>query len=156
MNKITPFLWFDNNAEEAVQFYVKVFDAKIGRLARFGKDGPGPEGSLMTIEFSLFGQEFIALNGGPVFKFNESVSFVINCDTQDEIDYYWEKLSEGGEKSKCGWLKDKYGLSWQITPVILANLIAVGDGNQSQRVMHAMMQMDKLIIADLENAFERK
>lgn len=153
MQKITPFLWFDNQAEEAVKFYTSVFkNSKTGSVSRYSEGGPGPKGSVMTASFHLEGQEFIALNGGPIFKFNESVSFVVNCDTQKEIDYFWEKLTEGGEESQCGWLKDKFGLSWQIVPSSLSKLIAGGDPEKSKRTMQALMKMKKLIIADLENA----
>src|ERR1700682_2480570 len=123
MQKITPFLWFDNNAEEAVKFYVSIFkNSKIVSVARYGDAGPGPKGAVMTVAFQLEGQEFIALNGGPLFKFNESISFVVNCETQAEIDEFWEKLSEGGEKSRCGWLKDKFGLSWQVVPTAFSGM----------------------------------
>src|SRR5713226_9273584 len=120
MQKITPFLWFDNNAEEAMNFYTSVFkNSKIGRIVRYGDAGPGPKGTVMTASFELDGQEFVALNGGPQFKFSEAVSFVVNCETQDEVDTFWEKLSAGGQKGQCGWLKDKFGLSWQVVPTIL-------------------------------------
>jgi len=120
MPKITPFLWFDSNAEEAAQFYTSIFkNSKILQTSRYGEDGPGPKGTVMTIRFELNGQEFIALNGGPHFKFNEAVSFVVNCETQQEVDEYWKKLTAGGKEVQCGWLTDKYGLSWQITPTIL-------------------------------------
>jgi predicted 3-demethylubiquinone-9 3-methyltransferase (glyoxalase superfamily) len=151
--KITPFLWFDNNAEEAVNFYVSVFkNSKVGEIARYGDSGPGPKGSVMTAAFELEGQKFVALNGGPQFKFTEAISFVVNCETQDEIDYFWEKLSgDGGQEVQCGWLKDKYGLSWQIVPTILPQLIS-GDPKRSNRVMQALMQMKKLDIAELQRA----
>jgi len=153
MQKITPFLWFDNQAEEAVKFYTTVFkNSKTGSVSRYSEEGPGPKGSVMTASFQLEGQDFIALNGGPVFKFNESVSFVVSCETQKEIDYFWEKLTEGGEESQCGWLKDKFGLSWQIVPSSMGRLMAGGDPEKSKRTMHALMKMKKLIIADLENA----
>ncbi len=153
MQKITPFLWFDGNAEEAVNHYLSIFkDGKISRMAHFGKEGPGPEGSVLTIEFRINGMDFVALNGGPQFKFNESVSFVVNCEDQEEVDYYWERLSEGGETSVCGWLKDKFGLSWQIVPKQFWELYASGDAEQSSRVMQAMMKMTRFVIADLENA----
>jgi predicted 3-demethylubiquinone-9 3-methyltransferase (glyoxalase superfamily) len=153
--KITPFLWFDNNAEEAVNFYVSVFkNSKVGEIARYGDSGPGPKGSVMTAAFELEGQKFVALNGGPQFKFTEAISFVVNCDTQEEIDYFWEKLSaDGGQEVQCGWLKDKYGLSWQIVPTILPQLIS-GDPKRSNRVMQALMQMKKLDIAELRAADE--
>lgn len=123
MQKITPFLWFDNQAEEAMNFYVSIFkNSKALRLLRYGDAGPGPKGSVMTAEFQLEGQEFVALNGGPQFKFTEAISFVVNCETQEEVDYFWEKLSEGGAKSRCGWLEDKFGLSWQIVPTVLVEM----------------------------------
>lgn len=151
--KITPFLWFDNNAEEAVNFYVSIFkNSKAGEISRYGDSGPGPKGSVMTMAFELEGQMFTALNGGPQFKFTEAISFVVNCDTQDEIDYFWEKLSgNGGQEVQCGWLKDKYGLCWQIVPTILPQLIS-GDAQRSNRVMQALMQMKKLDIAELQRA----
>src|SRR3982751_2259706 len=154
MQKITPFLWFDNNAEEAVNFYTSVFkDAKVGSMARYGEAGPGQKGQVMTATFKLFGQEFIALNGGPQqFKFNESISFVISCENQGEIDYYWEKLSEGGEKSRCGWLKDKFGLWWQVVPTNMGELLQNKDPEKSKRIMQTMMQMDKLDIKKLQEA----
>ena len=153
MQKITPFLWFENNAEEAMNFYTSVFkNAKVGNVARYGDSGPGPKGTVMTAEFSLEGIEFVALNGGPHFKFNEAVSFVVNCETQEEVDYFWEKLSEGGEKSRCGWLKDKFGLSWQVTPIILSELITSPDQAKVDRVMKAMIQMDKIEIEPMLRA----
>jgi predicted 3-demethylubiquinone-9 3-methyltransferase (glyoxalase superfamily) len=155
MQKITPFLWFDNNAEEAINFYLSIFkDSKIGSVTRFGKAGPGPEGALMTASFTLQEQEFIALNGGPAFRFNESISFVVNCESQDEVDNYWEKLSRDGSTSRCGWLKDKFGLSWQVVPVILPQLLQHKDPEKANRVMKAMMQMDKIDIQKLEEAAE--
>ena len=148
MQKITPFFWFDNNAEEAVDFYLSVF-----KDATKGGGASGPDGKILTIGFSLFGQEFVALNGGPMFKFNESVSFVVNCETQDEVDYYWEKLREGGgEESMCGWLKDKFGLSWQIVPTELPKLFT-GEPERAQRAMNAMMKMRKLDIEVLRRAY---
>jgi len=151
--KITTFLWFDNNAEEAVNFYVSIFkNSKVGNVARYGDSGPGPKGSVMTMGFELEGLKFTALNGGPQFKFTEAISFVVNCDTQEEIDDYWEKLaSNGGQEVQCGWLKDKYGLSWQIVPSILPQLIS-GDPRKSNRVMQALMQMKKLDMAELQRA----
>ena len=155
MPKITPFLWFDNNAEEAANFYVSVFkNAKLLNVARCSEVGPGPKGSVMTAIFELEGQEFVALNAGPRFKFTEAISFVVNCDTQEEVDYYWERLSEGGEKSRCGWLKDKFGLSWQVTPTILGKLMADKDPAKANRVMEAMLQMDKIEIDTLQRAYE--
>jgi predicted 3-demethylubiquinone-9 3-methyltransferase (glyoxalase superfamily) len=156
MQKITPFLWFDNNAEEAVNFYVSIFkNSQVLNVARYGESGPGPSGTVMTITFQLEGQEFIALNGGPQFTFTEAISFSVNCDTQDEVDDFWEKLSEGGEKSRCGWLKDKYGLSWQVTPVILGEMLQDKDPERSKRVMEAMLQMDKIDIQALRKAYEQ-
>jgi predicted 3-demethylubiquinone-9 3-methyltransferase (glyoxalase superfamily) len=156
MNKITPFLWFNDNAEEAIKLYTSIFkEAKIGKMTRYdetaSKAAGRPAGSVMTATFSLFGQEFIALNGGPHFKFNEAISFVVNCETQEEVDYYWENLTkDGGEESQCGWLKDKFGLSWQIVPAVLGKLLS--DARTSKAVMMAMLPMKKLDIATLENA----
>ena len=153
--KITTFLWFDTNAEEAVNFYVSIFkNSKVLATTRYGEVGPGPKGTVMTIAFQLDGQEFTALNGGPQFKFTEAVSLVVHCNTQEEIDYFWEKLSEGGEKVECGWLKDKFGLAWQITPDVLLELLEQSDEQKSQRVMKAMMQMKKLDIKGLKQAAE--
>jgi len=157
MQKITPFLWFDNQAEEAINFYASVFkNSEIGSIVRNGEAGPGPKGSVLTMSFQLEGQEFIALNGGPHFKFNEAVSFVVNCETQEEVDFFWNKLTESGEESQCGWLKDKFGLSWQIVPTILTRLIADKDAKKAGRVMQAMMPMKKIIIADLQKAADQK
>jgi len=151
--KITTFLWFDNNAEEAVNFYLTVFkNSKIRGMTRYGEAGPGPDGSVMTIDFALDGQEFTALNGGPTFKFTEAISLVVHCNTQEEIDYYWEKLSEGGQKVDCGWVKDKFGLFWQVTPDLLLEFLQDQDRNKTQRVMKAMMQMKKLDIEELKKA----
>src|SRR5687767_13376239 len=151
MQRITPFLWFDNNAEEAMNFYVSIFkNSKVLNVTRYGDAGPGPKGTVMTAEFQLDGQEYVALNGGPSFKFTEAISFVVNCESQEEVDDFWEKLSEGGEKSRCGWLKDKFGLSWQVVPRILAELIADKDPKKSQRVMEAMLRMDKIEIDPLK------
>jgi predicted 3-demethylubiquinone-9 3-methyltransferase (glyoxalase superfamily) len=153
MQGITPFLWFDNNAEDAMNLYVSVFkNSKVLNVARYGDAGPGPKGTVMTAEFELDGQKFVALNGGPHFKFTEAVSFVVNCENQEEVDYYWEKLSEAGEKSRCGWLKDKFGLSWQIVPTILGKLVADKDPEKSKRVMQAMLKMDKIEIEPLKQA----
>ena len=157
MQKITPFLWFDNQAEEAVNFYTSVFkNSKMGKVSRYdeasSKASGRPAGSLMTASFQLDGQEFIALNGGPHFKFTEAVSFVVNCETQEEVDYYWDKLTEGGQESVCGWLKDKFGLSWQVVPTALSKFLSNPDPQKSQKVMQAMLQMKKIIIADLEKA----
>ena len=154
MQKITPFLWFDNNAEDAANFYVSIFkNSRVLNIARYGDAGPGPKGTVVTAQFELDGQKFIALNGGPQFKFNEAVSFVVNCETQEEIDYFWEKLSAGGKKLECGWLKDKYGLSWQVVPTILGELMT-GDAERSNRVMQALQQMQKLDIELLKRAYE--
>ncbi len=154
MQKISPFLWFDSNAEEAANFYVSIFkDSKILKIARYGEAGPGPAGSVMVVNFQIEGQDFIALNGGPLFKFTEAISFVINCQTQEEVDHYWNKLTAGGgQESQCGWLKDKYGLSWQVTPTILGELLADKDQKKAQRVMQAMLQMKKIDIAALKRA----
>jgi len=155
MQKVTPFLWFDKNAEEAANFYVSVFkNSKVLNIARYPEVGPGPKGSVMTVDFELDGQEFVALNGGPQFKFTEAVSFVVNCDTQEEVDYYWKRLSEGGAKSRCGWLKDKFGLGWQVTPTILGKLLADKDQEKANRVMQTMLKMDKLDIEPLQRAYE--
>jgi predicted 3-demethylubiquinone-9 3-methyltransferase (glyoxalase superfamily) len=156
MQKITPFLWFDNNAEEAVNLYTSLFkNSKILSVARYGEEGPGPKGKVMTIAFQLEGQEYMALNGGPVFTFTEAISFFVNCETQQEVDYLWEKLSEGGKKDRCGWLKDKYGISWQIVPTILGKLMQDKDPEKSRKVTQAMLQMDKLDIAKLMQAYEQ-
>jgi predicted 3-demethylubiquinone-9 3-methyltransferase (glyoxalase superfamily) len=156
MQKITPFLWFDNNAEEAMNFYISIFkNSKVVSVSRYGGEGPGPKGTVMTAIFQLNGQEFYALNGGPEFTFTEAISFFVNCETQQEVDDLWEKLSEGGEKSRCGWLKDKYGLSWQIVPTILGKLLQDKDAEKSRRVMNAMLQMDKLDIEKLKQAYEQ-
>jgi len=154
MQKVSPFLWFDGNAEEAANFYVSIFkDSKILKIARYGEAGPGPAGSVMVVNFQIEGQDFIALNGGPVFKFTEAISFVISCQTQEEVDHYWNKLTAGGgQESQCGWLKDKYGLSWQVTPTILGELLADKDQKKAQRVMQAMLQMKKIDIAALKRA----
>ena len=155
MQRITPFLWFDANAEEAVAFYSSIFkDSKVLETARYGDAGPGPKGSVMTIRFLLNGQEFIAINGGPHFKFTEAISFVVNCETQQEVDDYWAKLSAGGKEVQCGWLKDKYGLSWQIVPTILGRLVADKDPVKSNRVMQAMLKMIKIDIEGLKRAYD--
>jgi len=157
MQKITPFLWFDGKAEEAINFYVSIFkNAKIVGVTRYGEAGPGPKGTVMTAKFELDGQEFVALNGGPQFTFTEAISFVVNCATQQEVDEFWEKLSQGGEKSRCGWLKDKYGLSWQVVPTVLVEMIQDKDAEKSKRVMQAMLQMDKLDINTLKQAYQQQ
>ena len=155
MGKITPFLWYDNNAEEAVNHYTSIFkNSRVTNIARYGEAGPGPKGSIMTIAFQLEGQDFIALNGGPMFKFNEAISLSVDCKTQQEVDKLWEKLSAGGQPSQCGWLKDKYGLSWQIVPSVLIEMLQDPDAEKSQRVMQAMMQMSKIDIAALRRAHQ--
>jgi predicted 3-demethylubiquinone-9 3-methyltransferase (glyoxalase superfamily) len=152
--RITPFLWFDGQAEEAANFYVSIFpNSKVGSTSRYGEAGPGPKGSVMTIAFDLDGMSFTALNGGPIFKFTEAISLVVHCETQAEVDHYWDKLSAGGQQVQCGWLKDKYGLSWQIVPNALIELAQDKDPAKSQRVMAAMMQMKKIDIAGLKAAY---
>jgi predicted 3-demethylubiquinone-9 3-methyltransferase (glyoxalase superfamily) len=153
MQKITPFLWFNDNAEEAVAFYTSVFkDGNIEDTLLNGESGPGPEGSVLTSSFKLNGQEFTAINGGPMYKFTEAISFVVHCDKQEEVDYYWDKLSAGGKLQACGWLKDKFGLSWQIVPDILPKLLMDKDRAKAKRVMDAMMKMIKLDIKGLKDA----
>ncbi len=153
--KIKPFLWYDSQAEEAARFYVSVFkNSKIGKVSRYGDAGPGPAGSAMTVDFELDGQPFIALNGGPQFKFTEAVSFTVPCANQEEVDHYWNALGEGGQEGPCGWLKDKYGLSWQVTPTTLSQLLNNPDKQKAKRVMAAMMTMKKIDIAQLQNAAE--
>ncbi len=158
MKKINPFLWFDSEAEKAAKFYVGIFkNSKIGKIAPYGEEAAQkigrPAGSVMTVEFMLDRVEFVALNGGPQFKFTEAISFAINCETQDEIDYFWEKLSaDGGSTGRCGWLKDKFGLSWQVNPVVLGDMLADPNKAKAARVMKAMMEMDKIDIAALEKA----
>jgi predicted 3-demethylubiquinone-9 3-methyltransferase (glyoxalase superfamily) len=161
MQKITPFLWFDHEAEEAAKFYTSIFEnSKVGRILRYGEEAAKisqsgrPVGSVLTIEFELEGQKFVALNGGPQFKFNESVSFVVNCETQQEVDYFWEKLTvDGGQESACGWLKDKFGVSWQVVPTVLADMLHDKDSEKSERVMKAMLQMQKIDIEILKDAY---
>jgi len=157
MQKITPFLWFDNQAEEAANFYTSIFpNSKILNVARYGDAGPGPTGSVMTANFQLNGQEFVALNGGPQFKFTEAMSFVVNCENQEEVDKYWDALTAGGgQESMCGWLKDKYGLSWQIVPTVLGKLMTDKDTKKSSRVMQALLQMKKLDIKRLQEAHDQ-
>ena len=155
MQKITPFLWFDDKAEEAMNYYVSIFkNSKIGRVARYGEAGPGPKGMVMTASFVLEGQEFVALNGGPHYTFSPAISFVVNCETQEEVDHFWERLSEGGQPQQCGWVTDKYGVSWQIVPVVLVELLSDADTARSQRVMKAMLQMNKIDIETLRRAHE--
>lgn len=156
MSKIVPSLWFDHQAEEAMRFYVSIFEnSKIGTIARYSEAGPGPAGSVMTVTFELDGQEFMAINGGPVFTFSPAISFLINCETQAEVDYFWEKLSEGGSKEQCGWLKDKYGVSWQIVPTILGRLMQDKDAEKSRRVAETMLKMQKLDIQALQQAYDQ-
>ena len=156
MPKISPFLWFDRQAEEAANFYIKTFkNSKILNITRYGEAGPGPKGSVMTIEFTLDGQEFIALNGGPHFKFNEAISFSVDCKTQEEVDMYWAKLSEGGQEQPCGWLKDKFGLSWQVNPTILGEMLGDPDPQKAERVTEAMLKMKKIDIAALKKAYNQ-
>jgi predicted 3-demethylubiquinone-9 3-methyltransferase (glyoxalase superfamily) len=153
MPEITSFLWFDTEGEEAAKFYTSVFpNSKIVDIARYGSAGPRPEGTVMTVSFELDGHKFVALNGGPQFTFNEAISFEVSCKDQEEVDAYWSKLSEGGEEGPCGWLKDKYGLSWQIVPTVLVELLADPDREKSQRVMQAMLKMKKIEIDALERA----
>jgi predicted 3-demethylubiquinone-9 3-methyltransferase (glyoxalase superfamily) len=163
MQKISPCLWFDDKAEEAAKFYTSIFkDSKIEDVTRYGKEGyeihGREEGTVMTVEFEIEGQKFLALNGGPIFKFNEAISFQVYCETQEELDNYWEKLSEGGDEKaqQCGWLKDKYGVSWQIVPTILIKMLKDNDSEKSQKVMKAMLQMHKLDISTLKKAYEEK
>ena len=163
MQKITPCLWFDDNAEEAVKFYTSIFKkSKIGRIARYGEEGyeihGKRAGTVMTIEFELNGQTFTALNGGPVFKFNEAISFQVGCKSQEEVDYYWEKLSQGGDEKaqQCGWLKDKYGVSWQIVPAVLSEMLQDNDAEVSNQVMKALLQMKKLDIKKLKQAYAQR
>jgi predicted 3-demethylubiquinone-9 3-methyltransferase (glyoxalase superfamily) len=154
MQKITPFLWFDGKAEEAMNFYVSIFkNSKVGQVARYGEAGPGPKGSVMTATFQLEGQEFMALNGGPLFKFSPAISFFVNCTTQQEVDELWDKLSEGGAKNRCGWLTDKFGVSWQIIPTVLGQLLQDKDAAKSSKVMQAMLQMEKIDIQGLKEAY---
>ena len=156
MKKITPFLWFDSQAEEAMNFYVSIFkNSRVLEVTRYGEAGPGPAGSVMTASFELEGQEFIALNGGPHYKFNEAISFFVDCKTQEEVDELWAKLSEGGEEGPCGWLKDKYGLSWQIVPSALTEMLSGPDPVKSQNVMKAMLQMSKIDIKALQQAYDQ-
>lgn len=159
MQKITPFLWFDHQAEEAATFYVSIFkNSKIETVARYDEAGSKasgrPSGTAMTVAFNLDGQEFTALNGGPYFKFTEAISFVVSCENQLEVDHFWNKLSEGGEESQCGWLKDKFGVSWQIVPTAMGKMMSDSDASKSNRVMQAMLKMKKIDIATLKQAYE--
>jgi predicted 3-demethylubiquinone-9 3-methyltransferase (glyoxalase superfamily) len=161
MQKISPFLWFDHEAEEAAKFYASIFkNSKIGRILRYGEEAAKisstgqPAGSVLTVEFEIEGQKFVALNGGPRFKFNESISFAVNCETQEEVDYFWEKLTaDGGEESQCGWLKDKFGLSWQVVPTVLIDMLQDKDSEKAERVMKVMLQMQKIDIEKLKAAY---
>jgi predicted 3-demethylubiquinone-9 3-methyltransferase (glyoxalase superfamily) len=161
MQKISPFLWFDHEAEEAAKFYASIFkNSKIGRILRYGEEAAKisstgqPAGSVLTVEFEIEGQKFVALNGGPRFKFNESISFAVNCETQEEVNYFWEKLTaDGGEESQCGWLKDKFGLSWQVTPTVLIDMLHDKDSEKAERVMKVMLQMQKIDIEKLKAAY---
>ena len=156
MPKITPFLWFDDKAEEAMNFYTSIFkNSKPGRISRYGEGAPGPKGKVMSVTFQLEGQEFMALNGGPHFSFTPAISLFVDCKTQEEVDELWEKLSAGGKKERCGWLKDKYGLSWQIIPSALGEMMQDKDPAKSKRVMQAMLQMEKIDIANLRKAYEQ-
>ena len=156
MQKITPWLWFDTEGEDAARFYTSVFpNSRIVEITRYGSAGPRPEGSVMTVGFELDGQKFVALNGGPEFTFSEAISFQVSCETQEDVDEYWNALSEDGEEGPCGWLKDRYGLSWQIVPTALFRLLDDPDREKAQRVMEAMLQMKKIEIADLEQAAAR-
>ena len=162
MQKINPCLWFDNNAEEAVQFYVSIFkNSNIGNVTHYGNEGyeihKKKEGTVMTIDFEIEGQKFLALNGGPIFRFNEAISFQIYCETQDEVDYYWDKLTEGGDKNAqvCGWLKDKFGVSWQVVPTVLVKMLQDKDSKKTENVMRVMLQMQKLDINVLTKAYQQ-
>ena len=160
MQKITPFLWFDNQAEEAAKFYVSIFkNSKIDTTIPYGEAGAEatgkPKGTVMIVKFQLEGQEFVAINGGPVFTFSPAISLVVNCKTQEEVDWFWERLSEGGEKGQCGWLKDRYGVSWQIVPTLLVEMLQDKDSKKSERVMKAMLQMNKIDIKALQQAYNQ-
>jgi len=157
MQKITPFLWFDGNAEEAVNFYTSTLkNSRIVNMSRYGDGAPAPKGTVISATFILEGQEFMALNGGPMFTFSPAIAFFVKCETQEEIDMLWEKLSAGGKKERCGWLKDKFGVSWQIIPPILGEMLQDKDPQRAQRVMQAMMQMDKIDIKKLKQAYDQK
>jgi predicted 3-demethylubiquinone-9 3-methyltransferase (glyoxalase superfamily) len=154
--KITPFLWFDKNAEEAITFYTTVFkDSKIVSMSRYPEGAPAPAGTVMSATFRLNGQDFMALNGGPIFRFTEAISLYVDCATQEEVDYYWDKLSDGGEPGQCGWLKDKFGLSWQIVPKALGEMLGDPDPKKAGRVMQAMLKMSKIDVAGLRRAYEQ-
>jgi predicted 3-demethylubiquinone-9 3-methyltransferase (glyoxalase superfamily) len=156
MQKITPFLWYNDKAEEAANFYVSFFkNSKMKEIRRYGDTGPGPKGSVMTVAFQLEGQDFIALNGGPHFNLTPAISLFVNCETQEEVDQLWEKLAEGGRKDRCGWLQDKYGLSWQIIPEALGKLMSDPDPKKASRVMQAMLQMDKIDVKRLQEAYHQ-
>ena len=156
MQKITPFLWFNGQAEEAAKFYVSIFkNSKVGRVSRYGDAGPGPKGSVMSVTFQLEGQEFFALNGGPQYSFTPAISFFVNCETQQEVDELWDKLSAGGRTDQCGWLQDQFGLSWQIVPTVLSKLLGDKDPQKASRVMQAMLKMTKLDIKGLQQAYDR-
>jgi predicted 3-demethylubiquinone-9 3-methyltransferase (glyoxalase superfamily) len=155
MQKLTACLWFDGQAEEAARFYTSIFkNSKIGAISRYGDTGPGPKGSVLTVKFQLDGQEFLALNGGPHYKFTPAISFIVNCEIQEEVDRMWEKLSEGGREVQCGWVTDKFGVSWQVVPTIISELMTDPDPARSNRVMQAILQMKKLDIATLKKAHE--
>ncbi|MBI3320547.1 MAG: VOC family protein [Candidatus Omnitrophica bacterium] len=161
MQKITPCLWFDHQAEEAVKFYVSIFkNSRIGTIARYGEEGAKasgrPKGTVMTVSFQLAGQEFLALNGGPVFTFSPAISLIVNCETQEEVDELWDKLSEGGERGQCAWLTDKYGVSWQIVPAALGEMLQDKDAEKTNRVMKALLQMEKIDVKRLKQAYEQK
>jgi predicted 3-demethylubiquinone-9 3-methyltransferase (glyoxalase superfamily) len=156
MQKITPFLWFNDQAEEAMHFYVSIFkNSKVGRVTRCGEAGPGPKGAVMSATFQLEGQDFMALNGGPHFSFTPAISMFVNCETQEEVDEFWEKLSAGGSKERCGWLKDKYGLSWQIIPSALGKLMGDKNPAKAKSVMNAMLQMNRIDIKTLQQAYDQ-
>ncbi|MBS1529424.1 MAG: VOC family protein [Bacteroidetes bacterium] len=156
MQKITPFLWFDNQAEEAMNFYISIFkDSKVNRVSRYGEAGPGTPGTVMSVEFSLSGTNFYALNGGPLFQFSPATSFFIHCETQEEVDHYWNKLGEGGKPNQCGWLDDKFGVTWQVVPNALGRYLNDPDRKKAKNVMQAMMKMTKLDIGKLQEAYEQ-
>lgn len=155
MQKITPYLWFEDQAEEAARFYTSIFkNSKIDEISRYGEGGPAPAGSVMLVSFELDGQQFIALNGGPQFQFTEAISFVINCESQEEVDYMWARLTEGGEESMCGWLKDRYGVSWQVVPTALPELLNAPDPEAQQRVMEVFLKMKKIDLPTLRLAYK--